>query len=157
MNAKLTMIVHTLNAVRIMNAKTHVLTSFVVAELHAKQKLIELFVNVLQAYKATHWFPVLKLDVLLISNARITKSVITLHVHLPEKNANLCVETILVQRVLLVPQRIIEKFALATIHYKEMVTCLVLNVSNKLSVILLNFKTYNLLHLAYLMYSPFST
>ena len=69
--------VHTLSTVRIMNAKILVLISFVVAGLTVRQKLIELFVSVLQVYKATLWLLVLKLDVLLILNVQQMKSVIT--------------------------------------------------------------------------------
>ena len=47
MNANLTMIVPTLSFARIMNVKIHVLILFAVAGQNAKQKLIELFANVL--------------------------------------------------------------------------------------------------------------
>jgi hypothetical protein len=77
MNVRWIMTVHILSTVRIMNVKILVLTSFVVAGLNVRQKLIELFVSVLQVYKVTLWLLVLKLDALLILNVQKTKSVIT--------------------------------------------------------------------------------
>ena len=114
------MIAHTQNVAKIMNVKIHVLISFAVLELSARQKLIELFANVLQAYRATHWLLVLKPDVLLILNVPAMKSVIISLLHLQEKNANLYVEIILVQLGLHVQQATIEKFVLVIILYKEM-------------------------------------
>ena len=77
MNVRWIMTVHILSTVKIMSAKILVLTSFVAAGLNVRQKLIELFVSVLQVYKVTLWLLVLKLDVLLILNVQQTKSVIT--------------------------------------------------------------------------------
>jgi hypothetical protein len=129
MNVRWIMTVHILSTVRIMNVKILVLTSFVVAGLNVRQKLIELFVSVLQVYKVTLWLLVLKLDALLILNVQKTKSVITAHARLHEKNANLYVETAHVQPEPPVLQIIIERYVLVTIHFKEMDMCLVLNVS----------------------------
>ena len=114
------MIAHTQNVAKIMNVKIHVLTSFAAVELSARQKLIELFANVLQAYRATHWLLVLKPDVLLILNVPEMKSVIISLLHLQEKNANLYVEIILVQLGPRVLQAAIEKFVLVIILFKEM-------------------------------------
>ena len=54
MNARLIMIVRLPNIVKITNVKILVLILFVARGLNAKQKLIELFVNVLLAYKEIH-------------------------------------------------------------------------------------------------------
>ena len=128
------MIAHTQNVAKIMNVKIHVLTLSAAVELSAKQKLIELFANVLQAYRATHWLLVLKLDVLLILNVPEMKSVITSLLHLQEKNANLYVEIILVQLGLRVLQTTIEKFVLVIILYKEMDMFLVLKSGYQMSL-----------------------
>ena len=127
------MIAHTLNVAKIMNVKIHVLISFAVLELSARQKLIELFANVLQAYRATHWLLVLKPDVLLILNVPEMKSVIISLLHLQEKNANLYVEIILVQLGLHVQQATIEKFVLVIILFKEMDMFLVLKSEYQMS------------------------
>ena len=127
------MIAHTLNVAKIMNVKIHVLISFAVLELSARQKLIELFANVLQAYRATHWLLVLKPDVLLILNVPEMKSVIISLLHLQEKNANLYVEIILVQLGLRVLQATIEKFVLVIILFKEMDMFLVLKSEYQMS------------------------
>ena len=127
------MIAHTLNVAKIMNVKIHVLISFAVLELSARQKLIELFANVLQAYRATHWLLVLKPDVLLILNVPEMKSVIISLLHLQEKNANLYVEIILVQLGLRVQQATIEKFVLVIILFKEMDMFLVLKSEYQMS------------------------
>ena len=128
------MIAHTLNVAKIMNVKIHVLISFAVLELSARQKLIELFANVLQAYRATHWLLVLKPDVLLILNVPEMKSVIISLLHLQEKNANLYVEIILVQLGLRVLQATIERFVLVIILYKEMDMFLVLKFEYQMSL-----------------------
>ena len=127
------MIAHTLNVAKIMNVKIHVLISFAVLELSARQKLIELFANVLQAYRATHWLLVLKPDVLLILNVPEMKSVIISLLHLQEKNANLYVEIILVQLGPRVLQATIEKFVLVIILFKEMDMFLVLKSEYQMS------------------------
>lgn len=127
MNVRWMMIVHIPSTVRIMNAETHVLTSFVVAGLNVRQTLIGLYVSVLLVYRATLWLLVLKLGVLLILNVPKTKSVIIKHPHLHERSANHYVETILVQPEPPVLQIIIEKYVLVTILFKEMDMCLVLN------------------------------
>ena len=127
------MIAHTQNVAKIMNVKIHVLISFAVLELSARQKLIELFANVLQAYRATHWLLVLKPDVLLILNVPEMKSVIISLLHLQEKNANLYVEIILVQLGPRVLQATIEKFVLVIILFKEMDMFLVLKSEYQMS------------------------
>ena len=127
------MIAHTQNVAKIMNVKIHVLISFAVLELSARQKLIQLFANVLQAYRATHWLLVLKPGVLLILNVPEMKSVIISLLHLQEKNANLYVEIILVQPGLHVLQATIEKFVLVIILFKEMDMFLVLKSEYQMS------------------------
>ena len=123
-----------------MNAKIHVLTSFVALEHLAKLKLIELFVSALPAYRATPWLPVQKLGVHPTLNVLTTKSVITLPHRPHERNVNLCVGTPHVQRVHHVVQPIIEKYVLAIILFKETVMFLVQNVSTLL-IKLLYFKS----------------
>jgi hypothetical protein len=112
-----------------MNAKIHVLTSFVVVEQIAKQKLIELFANVLLACKVTLWFLAPRLDVLLAMNVLKMRNVIILHRLQHKKNASHYVGKIHVHLVLLVLQIITEKYVLATTLFKETDMFLVLNVS----------------------------
>ena len=112
-----------------MNAKIHVLTSFVAVEQFVNLNHIELFVNVLQACKVTHWFLAPRLDVLLAMNALTMKDVIILRHLQHEKNVNRCAGEIHVLLELPVLQIITGKYVPATILFKEMDTFLVLNVS----------------------------
>ena len=95
-----------------------------------KLKLIELFVSVHLAYKATPWWHVLRLAVHLILNVQTTKNVITSLHHQTERNVNHFVGTIHVHLVLLVVHQITEKYVPAIIHFKEMDMYPVQNVSS---------------------------
>ena len=112
-----------------MNVKTHVWPSFVVIEQIVKLRLIELFVNVLVAYKVTHWLLALKLDVLQALSVLIMKNATILHHPLHEENASHYVERIHALPALLARQIITEKHVLVTIPFKETDIYLVQNVS----------------------------
>ena len=112
-----------------MNAKIHVLISFVAVELIVKPKLTELFVNVHLVCKATRWFLALKLDVLLALNVLAMKNVIILRHLQVEKSVNHCAGKIHALQALLALQAITEKSVLVTTPFKATDIYLVQNVS----------------------------
>ena len=120
-----------------MNAKIHVLISFVAVELIVKPKLTELFVNVLPVCKVTPWFLALRLDVLPALNVLEMKNAIIhpanhtphkVHFH-HVKNVNHYADQTHVLPEHHALQIIIEKYVHATTLFKETDMFLVQNVS----------------------------
>ena len=129
MNVTVTMVAHSLNIVKTMNAETPVLTLIAAVRHIVKLKHTEHYVNVLLVCKVTHWFLALKLDVLLALNVLAMKNVIILRHRQVEKSVNHCAGEIHALQALLALQTITEKSVLVTTPFKAPDTYLVQNVS----------------------------